>query len=147
MKNQLNRIAVLVAFSIFAVCAAGTPAVAQDAYRGTFTLPQEVKWQGNTLPAGTYSFALASTVVPARLIVKGPTGSQVILTSATSEDRSAKPSVLTLERSHGALYVQDIFLQELDMHLRFTAPKREEPRELAQGTIETEQILVASLRK
>jgi hypothetical protein len=147
MKNQLNRIAVLVALSIFAVCAAGTPAVAQDAYRGTFTLPQEVKWQGNTLPAGTYSFALASAAVPARIIVRGSTGTKFILTSSTSQDRSTGPSVMTLARRHGALYVQDIFVHELDMDLHFAAPKSEESRQLARGTIETEQILVASLNK
>jgi hypothetical protein len=143
MKNQLNRIAVLVAFSIFAVCAAGTPAVAQDAYRGTFTLPQEVKWQGNTIPAGTYTFAMASAAVPARIIVRGETGSRIILTSSTGQDRSTGPSVMTLGRRHGQLYVQDIFLSELNMDLHFVAPKSQESRELAQGTTDTQQILVA----
>jgi hypothetical protein len=147
MKNQLHRIAALVAFTLFAICAAGTPAVAQNAYGGTFTLPQEVKWQGNTLVAGTYSFTVASTAVPARIMVKGPTGSTIILTSTTSQDRSDGPSVMTLQRRHGALYVQDLFLHELDMHLRFAAPKRDKARELAQGPVETQQILMASLTK
>jgi hypothetical protein len=147
MRAHLNRIAVLVALAIFAVCAGATPVVAQDAFRGTFNLPNEVQWQGTKLPAGAYSISLASTSVPARITLKGPGGTAFVLTSSTSRHNTAGSSVITLERHHGKSYVKDIYLQDLNLHLCYRAPKNAEDRELAQGATPTEQILVASLRK
>ena len=58
----------------------------QNAYRGKFTLAVETHWEGITLPAGDYTFALQSNSVPYRLYIWGQ-GVGTIITATTTAQR------------------------------------------------------------
>src|SRR5260370_259995 len=72
MKSIRNRMLVIAAFALAAVCVSVIPVSAQSAVKGSFTLPHEVQWQGATLPAGDYTFDMKSLGTPARIIIHGP---------------------------------------------------------------------------
>ena len=68
MKSYRSRILVIVALGLLAASAGVSPAAAQSgaACTGSFTLPDEVRWQGRVMPAGDYTFVLKSAALPAR---------------------------------------------------------------------------------
>jgi hypothetical protein len=146
MKSNVSRIFALVAITLVALCASANSATAQ-AFKGTFTLPEETRWNNVALPAGDYSFVLQSSAMPARISLDGPNGGAFILTSASDRKDSGQSSVMTIEHRGGACFVTDIYLADLGLHLRYKAPKlpRSE-RELAKGPVSTEQVLIASAR-
>jgi hypothetical protein len=146
MKNNLSRILTIVAIGLIAVCASPAPAAAQDAYKGSFTLPNDVRWSQNLLPAGDYTFALKSNTLPAQIVIHGPNGFAMILTSATSRKDSDASSSITIERRGGMRVVSDLYLAELGLELRYAAPKLPH-NEIAQGPRSTEQVLVAMTTK
>jgi hypothetical protein len=146
MKNNLSRILTIVAIGLIAVCAAPAPAAAQDAYQGHFTLPNDVRWSQNLLPAGEYTFALKSSGLPAQILIHGPNGFAMILTSATSRKQSDASSSITIERRGGMRVVSDLYLAELGLDLRYAAPKLPH-NEIAQGPSATEQVFIAMTTK
>jgi hypothetical protein len=80
------------AIGFLAACAFVTPASAQNAIQGHFTMSHEVRWQNANLPAGDYSFKAASRTSP--MIVTGPNGSVFELASVIG-DKSQGPSLLS----------------------------------------------------
>ena len=146
MKNNLNRILTIVAIGLIAVCASPAPAAAQDAYKGRFTLDNDVRWAQVMLPAGEYTFALKSVGLPAQIILHGPNGFAIVLTSSTDTKNSDAPSSITVDRVGGMRVVRDLHLAELDIDLRYSAPKLPH-NEIAQGPRTTEQVLVAMTTK
>jgi hypothetical protein len=66
--------------------ALATSGYAQNAYKGTFTLPVETRWGGATLPAGHYTFALPSKNSPYTLYIHGE-GANAMIMAATADDR------------------------------------------------------------
>jgi hypothetical protein len=146
MKNNLSRILAIVAIALIGVCAAPAPAAAQDAYHGRFTLTHDVRWSQALLPAGEYTFSLKSTALPAQILVHGPNGFVTVMTSATDTKKNDALSSITIERRGGMRVVSDLYLAELGIDLRYSAPKL--PRnEIAQGPSSTEQVLVAMATK
>jgi hypothetical protein len=146
MKNNLSRILAIVAIALIAVCAAPAPAAAQNAYQGRFTLTHDVRWSQAVLPAGEYTFALKSVALPAQILVHGPNGFAIIMTSATDTKNKDTSSSITVERRGGMPVVRDLYLAELGIDLRWSAPKLPD-NEIAQGPRETERILVAMATK
>jgi len=146
MKNNLSRILTIVAIGLIAVCASPAPAAAQDAYKGRFTLDNDVRWAQVMLPAGEYTFALKSVGLPAQIILHGPNGFAIVLTSSTDTKNSDAPSSITVDRVGGMRVVRDLHLAELDIDLRYSAPKLPH-NEIAQGPRTTEQVLVAMTTK
>jgi hypothetical protein len=146
MKNNLSRILALAAIALIAVCAAPAPAAAQDAYKGRFTLTSDVRWSQALLPAGEYTFSLKSAAVPARILIHGPNGFAMVLTSATSTKNSDASSSITIERRGGMRVVRDLYLAQLGLDLRYAAPKLPH-NEIAQGPSSTEQVIVAMATK
>jgi hypothetical protein len=149
MKTNLIRMFTAVVVGLIAVCGSVTPVAAQSAFRGKFTLPQEVNWQGAKLPAGEYTFSLNSTSLPSQIIVRGPHGSAIILTSATNKGEvSQEASNLTIERRMGVSYIRDMYLAPLGVEFHYAVPQgSKNERELAQGPTSTEQVLVAIVTK
>ncbi len=84
------------------------PAAAQDAYKGSFTLTEDVRWSQAMLPAGEYTFSLKSATVPAQIILHGPNGSAIVMTSATDTKNSEAPSSITVKRFGGMRVVRDL---------------------------------------
>jgi hypothetical protein len=146
MKKNLSRIFAIVAIAVIAVCAAPAPAAAQDAYKGRFTLTHDVRWSQALLPAGEYTFSLKSTSLPAQILVHGPNGFAILMTSATATKNRDASSCITIERRGGMRVVSDLYLAELGIDLRYNAPKLPD-NEIAQGPRETEQVLVAMATK
>ena len=62
-----------------------TSGSAQSVYQGKFTLPFETHWGGVTLPAGDYTFAMASASSPYTLYIHGQAGNAIIRASAVNE--------------------------------------------------------------
>jgi hypothetical protein len=145
MKSHLTRMLVIAAIGLFTVCASATPASAQNAFQGAFTLPSEVRWQDANLPAGDYTFSLKSAAVPAQILVKGPNASAFILTAATDKRAAGEQSFLTVERRGGTRFVREMYLAALGLHLRYKAPRiPKDEQQLAQGPGTTEQVFIAT---
>jgi hypothetical protein len=146
MKTNRSRFLALAAFGLLVIGATANTAAAQNRYEGKFTLPHEVTWQGRVMPAGDYSFSLASVSLPAMVRLQGPAGAAFIFTSGISEIASDKQSSLTIERRAGKPFVREIYLAELGVHLCYTVPKAKKEQLLAQGPSTTETILIASAK-
>jgi hypothetical protein len=143
MKTNLIRVFSALAIGMIAVCASAIPAAAQDAVKGSFTLPSDVRWQGAALPAGDYTFSMKSAAVPATVIIRGETGAAIVMTAATSDRPAGAQSFLIVERRGNTRFVREMYLAELGVHLRYAAPAASKEKELAQGPVSTEQVLVA----
>lgn len=146
MKNTLGRILTIIAIGLIAVCASPAPAAAQDAYKGRFTLTEDVRWSQTMLPAGEYTLSLKSASVPAQIILHGPNGFAIVMSSSTDTKNSDAPSSITVERVGGMRVVRDLHLAELGIDLRYSVPKLPH-NEIAQGPRTTEQVLVAMTTK
>ena len=144
MKTNFVRVFTALAVGLIAVCASATPAAAQDAAKGSFTLPNDVRWQNASLAAGDYTFTLKSRAMPNQIIIRGENGAAMVMTSVTSERPAGEQSFLIVEHRGGSRFVRELYLAPIGVHLRYRvpeAPKNE--RELAQGPAVTEQILIA----
>ena len=91
MTSLRNRMLVVASFALAAIFASASPAVAQPAFKGNFTLTHEVRWQNFTLPAGDYTFEIKSISVPSLIALKGPNGSSFI-PALVANERDAKCS-------------------------------------------------------
>jgi hypothetical protein len=142
MKSLMNRVLVLAAFALAVVCANATPASAQTACRGHFTLSHEVRWQNATLPAGDYTFEMQSVATPSLITVKGPNGSQFI-TATVADEKNIEQSMLIVENRGGRSTVAELRLSAIGRSFRYAVPKAPKEAEVAQGPATSEQILVA----
>jgi hypothetical protein len=142
MKKNFTHITVVIAIALVALCASPNSVNAQDRFKGHFTLTSDVRWNGTELPAGEYSFTLASTAMPARILVHGPNGYMFVLTSASSTKDRGEASNLTIERRGDSRYISNLYLADLGIELRYHAPKFAD-NEIAQGPVSTEHVLVA----
>jgi hypothetical protein len=140
MKSLRNRVLVIAALALAAVCASAIPASAQAAYQGSFTLTHEVRWQNANLPAGDYTFEIRSMSLPATLVVKGPNGSMFV-TAIVVDQKASAQSMLIVENRGSVSAISELRLADLGKSLRYATPKAPKDVELAQVT--REQILVA----
>jgi hypothetical protein len=143
MKVHRNRLLALTAITLLAigVCVSRTSAQSSS-LRGSFTLPFEVSWQGNTLPAGDYTFSLMSPSLPATISVKGPQ-SAFIMATAIEEKRTDEKSSLTVQPRGNTRFVEELYLADLKLRIGYSVPKvPKAERELAQGPA-PEHIAVA----
>ena len=146
MTSLRNRMLVIASFALAAIFASATPAAAQQAFKGSFTLTHEVRWQKATLPAGDYTFEIKSVSVPSLITLKGPNGSSFI-PALVANDRVGEQSMLVIE-THGSISaVTELRLSSIGRTLRYAAPKAPKDVELAQGPVTREQVLVAMKAK
>jgi len=149
MKSYRSRILVIVALGLLAASAGVSSAAAQSgaACTGSFTLPDEVHWQGRVMPAGDYTFALKSSTLPARIELRGRNGIVVLMTSGLSIRDKNQQSFLIIERRSGTSYVRELYLASLGVHFHYRVPKRPKEELLAKGPARTERIQVSSTGK
>jgi hypothetical protein len=148
MKSNFSRILAIATLGLIAVCASPNPASAQAAFKGSFTLPEDVRWGNASLPAGDYTFVLKSNSLPAQIVLQGPNGSVFIQTGATDKRNDGESSNMTIERRGNTRFVHDLYLADLGMHLRYSVPSLpKNERMLAQGPASTEQVLIAMAKK
>ena len=106
MKKQLRHMLAVAALGLFAACVSEVSASAQDIVSGSFTLSQEVRWDRRVLSPGSYTFVFSTTPLPNRMIVTGPNGFELDLSSAMSYRKTEQPSALILERRGGTSFVR-----------------------------------------
>lgn len=148
MKANFSRMLAIATLGFIAICASANPASAQSASKGTFTLPEDVRWGNASLPAGDYSFSLKSAGLPAQIILQGPNGGAFIMTSSTDKRDQGESSNLTIERRGGTRFVRTMYLADLGLELRYAAPSiPKHERELVQGPVSTEQVLIAMAKQ
>ena len=146
MTSLRNRMLAIAAFALAAVCASATPAAAQGVYRGSFTLPHEVRWQNTTLPAGEYTFELKSFEASSLIRLNGPKGSQFI-PALVANHQASEQSMLVIETRGSVAAVTELRLSGIGRTLRYAVPKAPKDLELAQGPVTREQVLVAMKAK
>ena len=148
MKTQLSRILSMAAIGFLSACVSANPASAQNKVEGSFTLSHEIRWQNANLPAGDYTFSLQSTERTKPMIVTGPNGSIFEFASVISESKANGRSVLILEPRGDTSFVRELDLGEAGLQIRYNVPKiPRNDKELAQGPVATEQVLVAMVKK
>ena len=147
MKFQVNRLFVIAAIGLFSLAASALPAVAQEAVRGHFTLPHQVRWQNTNLPAGDYTFSLPSLAPFSAMTVTGPNGSVFELAHVYSDRRSDGPSVMILEQRDGTYFVREMDLCDVGVQIRYNVPKQSRNDEPLAQAPTTEKILVAMVQK
>jgi hypothetical protein len=110
--------------STLALSALATAGTAQNAYQGKFTLAVEAHWEGVTLPAGDYTFALPSNSAPYRLYIWGQ-GVGAIITAATADQRvvSERPQLNLVDTAVGYA-IQTFEARELGMTFSYLTPTR-----------------------
>jgi hypothetical protein len=144
MKTTFTRIVTIATLGLIAICASASSASAQNAFQGKFTLPNDVRWENASLPAGDYTFSLRSASVPAQVFLQGPNGGAFILTSVTDKRNEGDSSKLTIEHRGGISFVRSMYLADLGVELTYRAPKTpKKDVELARGPASIEQVLIA----
>jgi hypothetical protein len=149
MKTNRIRILGLAAIGLLAAVAFPSLAAAQGipAVAGKFTLSSEVRWQGEVLPAGDYSFTMQSAAVPTEILLRGPNGAHFILSGSRSEDLTTQQSSLTIVRRGDSSYVREISLAPVGARFTYGVPKIPKGQLLAQGPATTQRVLISTSGK
>jgi hypothetical protein len=113
-----------VGLAALALGALATTGNAQNAYQGKFTLPFETHWGGATLPAGDYTFALASTGSPYTLYIRGEKVNAIVMASSISDTGVPKQAQLNLVEIADIQTVQTFDAPELGMTFVYFTPSQ-----------------------
>jgi hypothetical protein len=144
MKSTFLRILTIATLGLIAVCASASVASAQNAFKGKFTLPEDVRWGNASLPAGDYTMSVKSIGLPVLVTLEGSNGGTFIMTGVTDKRDLGGSSNLTIERRNGDRFVSKLYLADFGMELKYQVPSQAKgERELAQGPASTEQVLIA----
>jgi hypothetical protein len=130
MKMNRSLIKSLVV-TVAALCWSAGLASAQSAIKGEFTLPFEARWGQAVLPAGEYSFDLASTRVPEVVQIRGEGKNVMIMAQGTSDIRTSENSALTVAQIGDVHVVRSLRLAPLGVTLHY-APHKVQPQAVAQ---------------
>lgn len=142
MASLRNRMLLMAALALAAICASAVPASAQAVCAGGFTLPSDVRWQGWTFPAGNYTFRL-DCLAPRVITLKGPNGTAFVYPVVADQAAAGKQGSLTIVRRNGRAFVQDMYLAPIGVRLQYEIPKAPKEELLAEGPATVERILVA----
>ena len=142
MKKHISRIVAIAVIGLVTLLAIPNRVHAAPAFKGHFTLTDDVVWNGRELPAGNYEMTLDSTAMPAKILLHGPNGYMWVLTSASSGKDQGEVSNLTVEHRNGARYISSLYLADLGIDLRYREPKLNE-KTIAQGPVAIEHIAIA----
>jgi hypothetical protein len=148
MNLRRNRMLSVAAFGLFALCASAKPAAAQgNVYKGSFTLQNEVRWQGKVMPAGDYTFWMSSTGTPNQIQVQGPDRGFFVLAIGNSRKHSSEKSELIIEQRGDSRFVRELYLADFDLHIKYFVPKAPKEELLVKGPVTTEHVIVARAGK
>ena len=119
-----RRLKLLTKFGVAALVlgALATSGKAQNAYQGKFTLPFETHWGIATLPAGDYTFTMASISSDYRLYIRGEKVNAIIEASATDDKSVAAHAQLNLVEIGDVQTVQTFDAPELGLTLVYATP-------------------------
>ena len=133
MKRLLHSICVAGAL-LGLVATWPQPVQAQHAVaQGTFVLPFEVQWQGETLEPGEYHFRLPSAAFGRVISIRDAQGRTKLLAVTEMRDDSSGPSMLTIVERNGKRYVSSLAIKQLAAKLKYPIPSQKtemgQPRE------------------
>jgi len=148
MTSLRNRVLAIAAFGLATIFASAIPAAAQNVIQGSFTLPEEVRWQGSTLPAGDYTFSIKSVSAPSVIRLDGPNGGAFLAAIATDQLNPSNHSVLIVEHRGDMRVVRELDLPQIGLRFQYPEPKASKDEKLlAQGPVTKEEVLVSMARK
>jgi hypothetical protein len=144
MKSLRNRILTVVAVGLLSIGFGASASQAQAIYKGSFTLDHSIRWQNSTMPAGDYTFTVASTTRTQPITVTGPNGTVFQLAMVVGNTKISEKSVLKLEWRGEDMYVREMDLGQVGLNIRYHVPKATaDDKLLAKNHDGSEQILVA----
>jgi hypothetical protein len=144
MKSLRNRILTVVAVGLLSIGFGASASQAQAIYKGSFTLDRSIRWQNTTMPAGDYTFTVASTSRNQPVTVTGPNGGVFQLPIFVENIKTTEKSVLKLEWRGEDMYVREMDLGQVGLNFRYRVPKADaNDKLLAKANTGTEQILIA----
>jgi len=145
-RNRLFSLVAGIAIVAGTLCLSGSLASAQSAIKGEFTLPFEIHWGRAVLPAGQYSFDMASASTPQVVQVRGE-GVNVLLRAQAAGDRPAPTdSALVLVRQGDNRIVRSLRLAPLGICL-YDAPPKGEAQMVAQAPAAIQHVPVYTSSK
>jgi hypothetical protein len=124
--------------AVLVLGALATGGKAQTVYQGKFTLPFETHWGSATLPAGDYTFALASASSPYTLYIHGQAGNAIIRAYAADEKVVSGHAQLNLVDIADMQNVESFDAPELGLTLSYATPKQKH-----MGSKETRQKMAS----
>jgi hypothetical protein len=145
MNKQITHFVAITVLGLVTFFAIPNRVQAAPAFKGHFTLTNDVVWNGTELPAGKYDFTLESQAMPAKILLHGPNGYMWVLTSAASGKDRGEANTMTIEHRNGARFISELYLADLGIDLKYRAPKLNE-KVIAQGPVTVERIMIASGR-
>jgi len=121
-----RRLKLLTKFGVAALAlgAFATSGNAQTVYQGKFTLPFETHWGGATLPAGDYTFALASASSQYTLYIHGQAGNAIIRASAADKKVVSDHAQLNLVDIADVQNVETFEAPELGLTFSYATSKQ-----------------------
>jgi hypothetical protein len=119
-----------------ALGALATSGNALNAYQGKFTLPFETHWGSATLPAGDYTFTMASVSSDYRLYIRGAQVNAIIRATSTDDRGVSEHAQLNLVDIADVQTVQTFDAPELGLTFIYYTPsqKQLERKEAQQKT-------------
>ena len=125
MKRHPNTrlVAVLLIFIVYTGAAS---AVAQSYARGSFTLPYEVDWHGETVAAGQYTFEIQQAVPQPVVIVRDmeqPHKITLIGSAAAVSNGPLRSSALEIITVDGKHYIHAFDISAMGASLIYSTPK------------------------
>jgi hypothetical protein len=143
MKKRPNTLP-LTALLILVVCLGVASATAQSYASGSFTLPYEVDWHGETIPAGQYSFEIQQSIPQAIVIIRDmehPRQIMLIGSAAAVSKAPLRSSALEIVTVDGKHYVHSLDISPVGASLIYWSPKLSD--EKSPKTNEASRIAVA----
>jgi hypothetical protein len=144
MTSLRNRILTVVGVGLLSIGFGASASHAQARYKGSFTIDHSIRWQNSTMPAGDYTFTVASASRNQPVTVTGPDGTVFQLPLVISDTKISEKSVLKLEWRGEDMYVREMDLGQIGLNFRYHVPKATaNDKLLAKNHTGSEQILIA----
>jgi hypothetical protein len=147
---RYRKIVNKLAFAALALGILASAGNAQNAYEGKFTLPFEVYWGGSTLPAGDYTFELASQSSPYTLYIHGQKSNVIIRAISADTGVGASSAQLDLVDISDVHTIKTFEAPELGVTFSYYTPKEKHmaPKEVRhKGLSQTEPATQVSQNK
>jgi len=120
---------------------------AQDGARGSFILPFEVQWQGQTLAPGEYHFRLPARAIGQVLSIRDSRNHGKLMVVTGVMDDFSGPSTLTIVERNGRRYVSALALGEIGAKLEYPAPSQKtEAGRPTEASVQIIPVRIARLR-
>ncbi len=143
MKKRRNTMK-LAGLLVLVVLTVAATAKAQDYARGLFTLPFEVEWRGETVPAGHYSFEIQKAIPHPVITIRNmehPREIRLIGSAAAVSEAPFRYSALDIVTVHGKHYIHSFDISAIGASFIYNTPKL--PPERFPNTNEVSRIIVA----